>query len=960
MLGRSVVVFCALLLGPAWSAFGGLDPDLAAWWAFDEGQGTVARDGSGHGNDGTLTNGPTWVPGRLETALQFNGTNTSVRAAHIPLDSRSFTITMWINPVLTGSAIVFSQSQSSSTNLDMHFRIGGPSSTDAPVRAVRMGFYSNDLDTPTNVIQDNTWYHLAFWYDFEAQNRKIYVNGVQAAQASAAPFLGASGNTVIGSWASSQYFNGIIDDVQIYHRALSDGEVARVMTGLMDASLASSPDPAKGATDVHQDAVLSWKPSPTAATHDVYMGTSFEDVNEAGRADAKGVLASQGQTAATYDPDGLLEYGQTYYWRIDEVNGAPDNTISRGEVWSFTAEPYAYPIQNVIATASSTQGAMSPQKTADGSGLNANNEHSTLLTDMWVSIGVQPNWIQYEFDKVYKLHELLVWNSNQIIESFVGFGVKTAKIEYSTDGATWTALEGIPEFGQGTGLADYTPNTTVSFGGVSAKFVKLTVESTWSGGNLCSLSEVRFLSVPVQAREPQPATGATGVAVDTDLDWRPGRDATSHQVFIGADSNSVRDGLVPSETVAGHGHTPASLTFATKYFWKVDAVGDAGTYAGDVWDFTTAEYAAIDDFEGYTDDEGSRIYESWIDGITNGASGSTVGYMQAPFAERSIVHGGVQSMPLTYDNTVSPFYSEAERTFASPQDWTANGADTVSVSFKGISPGFVQIASGSILMNGIGSDIWGNADQFRFAYKTLEGNGTMTARVNSIDNSDVWAKAGVMIRENTNGGSVHGSTVITPSGGNGASFQRRPVVDAASANNDSATVIRAPYWVKIERAGDNFTSFVSPDGVTWTQLGAAVAIPMSSKVLVGLAVCSHSAAVMTGAEFSDIKTTGNVTGDWQFAEIGIGQQEGNSVESLYLTVQDSAGKTVTLVNPDTAATGRMTWQQWKIPLSDLTSAGLKTTGITSIKIGVGNRTSPAAGGAGKLYIDDIGYGHPLP
>ena len=90
------------------------------------------------------------------------------------------------------------------------------------------------------------------------------------------------------------------------------------------------------------------------------------------------------------------------------------------------------------------------------------------------------------------------------------------------------------------------------------------------------------------------------------------------------------------------------------------------------------------------------------------------------------------------------------------------------------------------------------------------------------------------------------------------------------------------------------------------------------------------------------------------------QPAGNSAEGLYLTVKDSAGKTKTLRNPDTIATARMGWQQWKIPLSDLTAAGIKTTAIKSIVIGVGNKTSPVKGGAGKIYIDDIGYGVPLP
>ena len=77
-------------------------------------------------------------------------------------------------------------------------------------------------------------------------------------------------------------------------------------------------------------------------------------------------------------------------------------------------------------------------------------------------------------------------------------------------------------------------------------------------------------------------------------------------------------------------------------------------------------------------------------------------------------------------------------------------------------------------MNAIGTDIWGTADQFRFAYKTLTGNGTIVARVDSLYNSNVWAKAGVMIRQNTDAGSVHAFMASRrQSPGNGASFQRR-------------------------------------------------------------------------------------------------------------------------------------------------------------------------------------------
>ena len=100
---------------------------------------------------------------------------------------------------------------------------------------------------------------------------------------------------------------------------------------------------------------------------------------------------------------------------------------------------------------------MGPENTVNGSGLDASDQHSTEPRQMWMSTGVQPNWIQYQFDKVYKLSEMWVWNSNQMIESFVGFGAKTVTIEYSVDGITWTALAGRARVCPGAGAADLHP-----------------------------------------------------------------------------------------------------------------------------------------------------------------------------------------------------------------------------------------------------------------------------------------------------------------------------------------------------------------------------------------------------------------------------------------------------------------------------------------------------------------------
>ncbi|MCP4450738.1 MAG: hypothetical protein GY809_04705, partial [Planctomycetes bacterium] len=175
------------------------------------------------------------------------------------------------------------------------------------------------------------------------------------------------------------------------------------MNGLaFEQAVVGSPE--DGSVDVLRDVRLNWTPGIFANTHNVYLGTVFDDVNAADIDNPMDALVSQGQTDSAYDA-GILDYGQTYYWRIDEVNGAPDNTVFKGEVWSFTAEPFAIPVESITVTASSSSAdTMGPENTINGIGLNELDQHSTAPTDMWLSgMGDAAPSIQYEFDKAYKL-----------------------------------------------------------------------------------------------------------------------------------------------------------------------------------------------------------------------------------------------------------------------------------------------------------------------------------------------------------------------------------------------------------------------------------------------------------------------------------------------------------------------------------------------------------------------------
>ncbi|OHB65624.1 MAG: hypothetical protein A2Y77_15045 [Planctomycetes bacterium RBG_13_62_9] len=192
-----------------------------------------------------------------------------------------------------------------------------------------------------------------------------------------------------------------------------------------------------------------------------------------------------------------------------------------------------------------------------------------------------------------------------------------------------------------------------------------------------------FMAQPFTAYDPQPADGTNTAPSVIDLRWLKGIGALKHHVYFGDDREAVTQGAagVDQGIFADPNYSPGDLESAKTYYWRVDEVG-AGEVVktGQVWSFTTV--VPVDDFESYTDEEGSRIYETWIDGWTNG-TGSTVGYTQAPFAEQTIVHAGLQSMPLDYNNVNAPFISEAEQTFTTAQDWTAGGVDTLLLYVRG-------------------------------------------------------------------------------------------------------------------------------------------------------------------------------------------------------------------------------------------------------------------------------------
>jgi hypothetical protein len=185
---------------------------------------------------------------------------------------------------------------------------------------------------------------------------------------------------------------------------------------------------------------------------------------------------------------------------------------------------------------------------------------------------------------------------------------------------------------------------------------------------------------------PDPAKGAVDITQTPVLTWVPGL-GTTHEVYFGADAAALE--LKASGNLGSESYDAGQLEWNTTYYWRIDEVNNANAdspWTGPLWSFTTANFLIIDDMESYNDldpadPESNRIFNAWIDGFEDPTNGSLVGNLDPPFAEQSIVNNGLQSMPMSYDNTTGK--SEATLTLTSNRDWTVNGVTTLTIWFRG-------------------------------------------------------------------------------------------------------------------------------------------------------------------------------------------------------------------------------------------------------------------------------------
>ncbi len=623
-LAIAVMTLLCVVCATAFSADG-----LVLHMRFDQGtiNNGVAIDVSDQGNDGLVTGDPQVVEGVLGDALEFDGTDDVIEVPLQPSitfeQGDSFSVMAWIktsvHPSLNDGIVGnYRASTAEFWALLANDAAGG---VTLYLRDVGRA-HTSRLDSP-DPINTDTWIHVAGVRDQQKKEAYLYLDGeVVVSMPDETENINSGQSIWIGDHLN-RYYDGLMDDVRIYSHALGEAEILAAMEGSEGYPYALGPDPRDGAIHEATWINLSWRAGDFAASHDVYIGDNFYDVDSGAEGTFQGnqtdTFIVVGFPGFAY-PDGLVP-GTTYYWRIDEVNETEPNSPWKGNVWSFSIPP-------------KTAYFPDPAEGAESVALNV----------------------------------VLSWTE--------GFGSKLHTVYFGDNfDDVNNAAGGLPQ-----GSTTFAPGPLELAKTYYWRVDEFDAIDTYKGDVWSFTTEGAVAAL-------NPANDAVDVTQTPVLTWAPGLGAT-YDLYFGADEASLE--LKASGNLGSESFEPGQLEWNTTYCWRIDEANNANAdspWTGPLWSFTTANFLIIDDMEGYNDLDpadpaSNRIFNAWIDGFDNPAiNGSIVGHANPPFAEQTIVHGGLQSMPMAYDNAVGK--SEATLTLTSNNDWTVNGVNTLTIWFRG-------------------------------------------------------------------------------------------------------------------------------------------------------------------------------------------------------------------------------------------------------------------------------------
>jgi len=656
--------------------------------------------------------------------------------------------------------------------------------------------------------------------------------------------------------------------------------------------------PSPGQTGVATTPTFTWNRAAWATSYDIYLGTSAGNMARVATVDAS--LEVNPPLTYSWTPQTPLAGGATYFWKVVSRTFANMTATSDTESFATTggASTLPSPWQNQDVGVTGQGGSSSFSNgtftlrgsgadiwgssdafqfayqtlTGDGSIVarvaSIQNTSSFAKAGIMLRASVAPGSQHVILDlRPTGDIEFMTRSTNGGSTSWLAGAVHAAPVwlkltrsgttvtgSVSADGSTWTQVG----------------STTISFPSAVAAGMLVTSHDTSTINTSTFDSAVVSSgggSAPGAPSSPSPTNAATGISTSPTLSWSSSG-ATSYDVAFGTANPppSVSTGQAAAT------YTPSALSTSTTYFWKITAHNATGATTGPVWSFTTAAApppptapanpSPADAASGVNTSatltwtsSGATSYDVKF-GTTNPPPQVSTAQAAASYSPGTLTSGTTYFWQIVARNSVGAttgsVWSFTTAASGLPAPW--QNQDVGSTGQAGLS----TFNAGTFTIRGAGADIWGSSDAFQFAYQTLNGDGQIVARVSTIQNTNSFAKAGIMLRGSVAANSQHVILDLRPTGD--IEFMTRSA-NGGSTNWLSGAVQAAPVWLKLSVSGSTVTGSVSTNGSTWTQVGTTtIAFPPS--VLAGLLVSSHDTSTLNTSAFDSVavSTTGTPPG----------------------------------------------------------------------------------------------------
>ena len=936
-MGKKVAFFtvCVFLVGLALA--NPLHADLIGWWTFDEGAGTTAGDSSGNGNAGELNGTLEWATGKIDGALDFDGATGYVLVPHSDslkvLNEGDFTISAWfkLDALPTVNQMVVQQGDNNGNGRTWLFV-----AADEEIRS----FLGNTTTGSGVYVEADTWYHAAVVVTEggATDSVQVYVNGEAAGNPVAVGMETSEGDYYIGCHKNlTNFWDGLIDDVRLYNHGLNAVELRGLILG-GPYPFAIGTAPQEGAVVDQTVVTLEWLSGELAASHLVYVGESFDEV-ENGLVEP--VATTQESlmlgVAAPY-PTGLTP-GQTYYWRVDEVDETNPESPWKGEVMSFQVRPavawaptpadgvpYVHPDQDLaweigLGTLFHT--------VYFGDSFDEVND-ATTGGFMIAEPTYDPGTLETEKTYYWRVDEF----SGSATEKGDVWSFTTVPAVEVTDPSLtgwWTLDEG-----EGQTAVDWSGH---------GHHGTINGAAEWTDGYQGSA-----LTFADDAYVEAPYEGITGTASRTCCAW----------IRTGIANRSI---LSWGQNVAGQ-----------KWRMRLDATGGLRIEVNGGYNYGVQNLA--DDQWHHVaivlEDDGSPdVLETilYVDGEVEPSAASA----DEPIDTAA---GGVVWIGETPWHN-APWLDEID-------DVRIYDKVLTEQEIAEVMRGNVLLASNPEPARGAIADI-----REATALRWQAGDGAVSHDVYFGADKEAVRAA------NKDGAEYQGNQAATSFSlaglvelGGGAYFWR---IDEVAAD---ATVQEGDVWsftVPAYLIVDDFESYSNEvgarvfefwiDGIGYTLpepgnpgngTGAAVGhdiwsvtSPYFDGTIMETANVHDGRLAMplyydnTASPYlSEAERTWAVPENWTAEGVTdltlyIRGDATNDATAMYVAVEDTAGRVAVVPHPDAAVTAVTGWTEWKIPLADLTDAGVTTNAVKKMTIGVGNRAAPTPDGAGVVFIDDI-------